>query len=83
MFPDEALASLIKTYLAYLGVPLSDEDEETATPPATLDDVFKVISVRFVFAFFSRPSRVCITGYRVGLTIVNLRSKGNGRGIPS
>jgi len=45
LFPDEALARLIKTYLAYLGVPISDEDEEPATPSATLDDVFKVISV--------------------------------------
>jgi hypothetical protein len=47
LFPEQALARLISTYLAYLGVPLSDE-EETATPSASLDDVFSAISVCFV-----------------------------------
>jgi superkiller protein 3 len=47
LFPEQALARLIFTYLAYLGVPLSDEDEKP-TPTASLDDVFSAISVRFV-----------------------------------
>jgi superkiller protein 3 len=47
LFPEQALARLISTYLTYFGVPLSGE-EETATPSASLDDVFKAISVRFV-----------------------------------
>ena len=47
LFPDEVLSRLIQTYLAYLGVPLSDE-EETAVPSASLDNVFGIISVRFV-----------------------------------
>ena len=48
LFPNQALAKLIQTYLAHLGVPLSDEEEETVTPSSSLDDVFKVISVRSV-----------------------------------
>lgn len=48
LFPNEALAGLIQTYLAYLGVPLSDEEEETPTPSASLDDVFRTISVCIV-----------------------------------
>ena len=44
LFPEQALARLMSTYLAYLGVPLSDEDEKS-TPTASLDDVFGVISV--------------------------------------
>jgi superkiller protein 3 len=47
LFPEQALARLISPYLAYLGVPLSDE-KEAATPSASLDDVFRAISVRFV-----------------------------------
>jgi len=47
LFPEQVLARLISTYLAYLGVPLSDEDEKPA-PTASLDDVFSTISVRFV-----------------------------------
>jgi superkiller protein 3 len=47
LFPEQALARLISTYLAYLGVSLSDEDE-IPTPTASLDDVFSAISVRFV-----------------------------------
>jgi superkiller protein 3 len=47
LFPEQALARLISTYLAYLGVPLSDK-EETATPSASLDDVFSAISVRLL-----------------------------------
>lgn len=46
LFPDQALVRLIQTYLAYVGVPLSDEEEETPTPSASLDDVFTIISVR-------------------------------------
>jgi len=48
LFPNEALAGLIQTYLAYLGVPFSDEEEETPTPSASLDDVFSAISVCIV-----------------------------------
>ncbi len=44
LFPELALARLISTYLAYLGIPLPDENERPA-PFASLDDVFKVISV--------------------------------------
>ena len=47
LFPEQALARLISAYLAYLGVPLSDEDEKP-TPATSLDDVFSAISVRFV-----------------------------------
>jgi superkiller protein 3 len=47
LFPEQPLARLISTYLAYLGVPLLDEDEKP-TPTASLDDVFKAILVRFV-----------------------------------
>jgi superkiller protein 3 len=47
LFPEQALARLISTYLAYLGVPLSDK-EETAKPSASLDDVFSAISVRLL-----------------------------------
>jgi len=47
LFPEQALAKLVSTYLAYSDVPLSDEDE-TPTPTATLDDIFGTISVRFV-----------------------------------
>jgi hypothetical protein len=46
LFPNEALARLIQTYLAYLGVPLSSEETAT-TPSSSLDDVFRAISVRF------------------------------------
>lgn len=42
LFPEQALAKLISTYLAYLGVPLSDEDEKP-TPITSLDDVFSAI----------------------------------------
>jgi len=42
LFPEQPLARLISTYLAYLGVPLSDEDEKP-TPTASLDDVFRAI----------------------------------------
>lgn len=45
LFPEQALAILISTYLSYLGVRLEDE-EETVTPSASLDDLFKAISVR-------------------------------------
>ena len=48
LFPNEALAGLIQTYIAYLGVPFSDEEEETPTPSASLDDVFSAISVCIV-----------------------------------
>jgi hypothetical protein len=44
LFPEQALARLTSTYLSYLGVRLSDE-EETVTPPASLDDVFRIILV--------------------------------------
>jgi hypothetical protein len=47
LFPEQALARLISPYLAHLGVPLSDE-KETATPSASLDEVFSAILVRFV-----------------------------------
>ena len=47
LFPEQVLARLISTYLASLGVPLSDEAEKP-TPTASLDDVFSTISVRFV-----------------------------------
>jgi hypothetical protein len=47
LFPEQVLARLISTYLAYLGVPLSDEDEKP-TPTVSLDDVFSTILVRFV-----------------------------------
>lgn len=47
LFPEQALARLISTYLAYLSVPLPDEDEKS-TPTASLDDVFSAILVRFV-----------------------------------
>ncbi len=47
LFPEQALARLISTYIAYLGVPIEDEDEKP-TPTASLDDVFSAISVRFV-----------------------------------
>jgi superkiller protein 3 len=46
LFSEQAFAKLISTYLAYLGVPLSDEDEKP-TPTTSLDDIFSVISVRF------------------------------------
>lgn len=45
LFPDQALAKLIQTYLAYVGAPLLDEEEETPTPSASLDDMFTIISV--------------------------------------
>jgi hypothetical protein len=48
LFPDQALARLIRTYLAYLGVTLSDGEEETPTLPASLDDMFSTISARIV-----------------------------------
>jgi hypothetical protein len=48
LFPDHVLSKLIRTYLAYLGAPLSDEEEETPTPSASLDDVFGAISVRII-----------------------------------
>ena len=48
LFPDQVLARLIRTYLAYLGVTLSDDEEETPTPPASLDDMFSAISVDIV-----------------------------------
>lgn len=48
LFPNQVLARLIRTYLAYLGVTLSDEEEETPTPSASLDDMFSAISVRIV-----------------------------------
>jgi len=47
LFPEQALARLISTYLAYLGVPHSEKDEKP-TPTASLDDVFGAISVSFV-----------------------------------
>jgi hypothetical protein len=50
LFPEQALARLISVYLAYLGVPLSDE-KEIATPSASIDDVFSAISVRFVLLY--------------------------------
>ena len=46
LFPNQKLARLFQTYLAYVGVPLSDEEKETPTPSASLDDVFAIISVR-------------------------------------
>ena len=45
LFPEQALAKLISTYLSYLGVRLLDE-EEKVTPSASIDDLFKAISVR-------------------------------------
>jgi hypothetical protein len=48
LFPDQVLARLIRTYLAYMGVTLSDGEEKTPTPPASLDDMFSAISVRIV-----------------------------------
>jgi len=51
LFPNQALARLIRTYLAYLGAPLSDDDEEekeAPAPSASLDDMFSAISVRIV-----------------------------------
>jgi hypothetical protein len=47
LFPDQALAKLIHTYLTYLAVPLSDEEEKPLLT-VSLDDVFKVITVRFL-----------------------------------
>lgn len=47
LFPEQALAKLISTYLTYLGVPLLDEDEKP-TPTVSLDNVFIAISVRCV-----------------------------------
>jgi superkiller protein 3 len=47
LFPEHPLSRLISTYLAYLGVLLSDEDEKPK-PTASLDDVFSAISVRFI-----------------------------------
>ncbi|KAI9442528.1 TPR-like protein [Lactarius indigo] len=44
LFPHEALTRLIQAYLVYLGVPLSDDDDETVpTRSGSLDDVFSVI----------------------------------------
>ncbi|KAH9083896.1 TPR-like protein [Lactarius deliciosus] len=44
LFPHEALARLIQAYLVYLGVPLSDDDDDETTPirSGSLDDVFSV-----------------------------------------
>jgi hypothetical protein len=50
LFPEQALAKLVSTYLTYLGVPFSDEDEKP-TPTASLDDVFGAISVRCVLLY--------------------------------
>jgi hypothetical protein len=50
LFPDEALAKLIQPYLAYLGIPLSSEEETATTPSGSLDDVFGAITVRFVYS---------------------------------
>jgi hypothetical protein len=47
LFPNEALTTLIRTYLAYLGVPLANEEETPIAPSGSLDDVFRVISVRY------------------------------------
>jgi hypothetical protein len=47
LFPNEALTRLIQTYLAYLGIPLSSEEETATTPSGPLDDVFGAISVSY------------------------------------
>ncbi|KAI0305418.1 TPR-like protein [Multifurca ochricompacta] len=47
LFPNESLTRLIKAYLAYLGVPLSDDEETITAPSGSLDDVFGAFSVRF------------------------------------
>jgi hypothetical protein len=44
LFPEQALARLTSTYLSYLGLRLSDE-EETVAPSASLEDVFRTILV--------------------------------------
>ena len=50
LFPHETLTRLIQAYLIYLGVPLTDDDDETPTTRSgSLDDVFSVISVCFRF----------------------------------
>ncbi|KAH9058809.1 TPR-like protein [Lactarius vividus] len=45
LFPHEALTRLIQAYLVYLGVPLSDDDDDETTPirSGSLEDVFGVI----------------------------------------